>query len=565
MVTKSIRAFFFGFLILLSLSGCNKKIMLNASGVGRGTSEGGSSSSNGNNSSSGSGSSSSSSGSGVGTNGSSYPGYPGGNGAGNYPQYAAPTCTMVPFLTNPQSFQSPGVMVSALLRVNGVATRVSIGVSGGNEGLVVLPMPATTMFTVSPFVRTDYVAVVEGPGGRGTCGMTINIILPNLFPACVGPGAATNPACFGTIVPMPTGMGPTLQYREEDIVRTTVETRGYCSMWRSGQVNPEYKWLASASAPILSVYAASNGLMLATYDLKFMQDDPNRALNVAIDMSPLKQAYGDAWRTQKVRFAICDNVEMDTPLGRMATFKCSDKDSTDNYGPKLGLSHKIGTTKWNEMATEYNAGEIPVNFTVGVWWKKNAIPDNDPKCKVRQSPLVLNFGDQYPETLSAAEGPLFDLVGNGVKKKTSWIAANNGQAGFLILNPADGKSVKVQHLFGNRTLLPSGALPAADHANGFVALALYDSNADGKIDPSDAVWSKLRIWFDENANGLVDGAYEIRTLADKGVVEIPLRYAPVALSDAKGNSIFQMGVFKMSKPGVGVIDRLLMDYWFYQQ
>ncbi len=556
MFGRTLRIGLFGFLILLCLSGCNKKLLVNgslASGSGRGS--GGATGSNSNTSESGtSGGSSSSSGSGAGAN--SY---------NPYPQYAAPTCTMMPFLSNPNAFQNPGVMVSAILRVSGVATRVSIGVSGGNEALVTLPMPATTMFTVNPFVRTDFVAVVEGPGGRSICSMTVNIVLPNLFPACVGPGAASNPACFGTINPMPSGMGPTLQYRDEDIVRTTVETRGYCSIWRSGQINPEYKWLATASAPILSIYAASNGMQLATYDLKFMQDDPNRALNVAIDMSPLKQIYGDAWRTQKVRFAICDNVEMDSPLGRMATYKCSDKDSTDNHGPKLGLSHKIGTTKWNEMATEYNAGEIPVNFTMGLWWKKNATPDNDPKCKVRQSPLVMNFGDQYPETLSAAEGPLFDLVGNGVKKKTSWIAPNAGQAGFLILNPADGKTVKVQHLFGNRTQLPNGQLPAADHANGFVALALYDSNGDLKISPADAVWPKLRLWFDENANGLVDGAYEIRTMADKGVVEIPLQYAPVALSDAKGNSIFQMGVFKMNKPGVGVVDKLLMDYWFYQQ
>jgi len=555
MYGRLLRLAFFALAGSLCLTGCNKRVILNSgfvSGAGRGSGSGASGTANTSESSS---SSSSASSSGFGTN-SNYP---------PYPQYAAPTCSMMPFLSNPSAFQNPGVMVSALLRVNGVATRVSIGVSGGNEGLVTLPYPATTMFTVNPFVRTDFVAVVEGPGGRSVCSMTVNIVLPNLFPACVGAAAAQNPACFGTINPMPSGMGQTLQYRDEDIVRTTVETRGYCSLYRSGQINPEYKWLATATAPILSVYAASDGLVLATFDLKFMQDDPNRALNLAIDMSPLKTAFGDAWRTQKVRFAMCDDVEMDTPLGRMATHKCSDKDSANNYGPRMGLSHKIGTTKWDEMATEYNAGEIPANFQVGLWWKKNAIPDNDPKCKARQSPLVMNFGGQYPETLSAADGPLFDLIGNGVKKKTSWIAPNAGQAAFLILNPADGKTVKVQHLFGNRTMLPNGQLPAADHENGFVALALYDSNGDGKITSADAVWTKLRLWFDENANGLVDGAYEIRTMADKGVVEIPLQYAPVALSDAKGNSIFQMGVFKMNQPGGGVVDKLLMDYWFYQQ
>jgi hypothetical protein len=363
---------------------------------------------------------------------------------------------------------------------------------------------------------------------------------------------------------MPTGMGGGLQFRDEDIVRTTVETKGYCSIWRGQQLNPKYKWLATATAPILSVYAASNGLMLGSYDLKFMQTDPNRALNLAIDMSPLKQIYGDAWRTQKVRFAVCDNVEVDSPLGRMATYKCSDKDSTDDHGPRLGISHKIGTTRWSEMATEYNAGEIPASFAMGLWWKELSTPDNDPKCKVRQSPLVMNFGDLYPETLSAAEGPLFDLVGNGVRKKTSWIAPSSGKSGFLILNPGTS-AVKVHHLFGNRTLLPNGTLPVKDHANGFDALALYDSNADRKITPADTVWPKLRIWFDENANGLIDGSYEVRTMADKSVTEIPLQYAPVALSDAKGNSIFQMGVFKQSVPGTGIMDRLLLDYWFYQQ
>jgi hypothetical protein len=41
-------------------------------------------------------------------------------------------------------------------------------------------------------------------------------------------------------------------------------------------------------------------------------------------------------------------------------------------------------------------------------------------------------------------------------------------------------------------------------AQGFAALAAYDSNGDGVIDANDPIYSQLRLWVDGNHDGAVD-------------------------------------------------------------
>jgi hypothetical protein len=110
-----------------------------------------------------------------------------------------------------------------------------------------------------------------------------------------------------------------------------------------------------------------------------------------------------------------------------------------------------------------------------------------PQPQMHRDPLILNLDGNGIRTVGLDAGIYFDHDCNGFKELTGWVAPGNG---FLLVDtngnasPDDGSE-----LFGDFTILPNGMLAV----NGFQALEQYDSNADGKIDAHDPIWSKLRI------------------------------------------------------------------------
>jgi hypothetical protein len=135
-------------------------------------------------------------------------------------------------------------------------------------------------------------------------------------------------------------------------------------------------------------------------------------------------------------------------------------------------------------------------------------PDDDPPHEYLPleqglgDPLILDLNGDGIHTTSLASPVLFDARGDGNLVEMAWTHPNTVEAFLWVDLGRNNKVDDGRELFGTGTVLPSGERAV----HGFEALAVYDQpahagNADGRIDRSDRIWAKLRLWVDENHDG----------------------------------------------------------------
>ena len=168
-------------------------------------------------------------------------------------------------------------------------------------------------------------------------------------------------------------------------------------------------------------------------------------------------------------------------------------------------------------------------------------------------PLILDLnGDGLATTNLDQSDVYFDLDSNGFAERTAWIDANDG---LLVLDrDGDGKITNGQELFGDQTLLSNGTRATS----GFEALREFDDNKDGKIDASDIVYLKLKVWQDLNRDG-VSQAEEMKSLADVGIKAINLSSTFTGAADAMGNIQRRLGSFVKTDGSDGQIGEYLLN------
>jgi Ca2+-binding RTX toxin-like protein len=134
---------------------------------------------------------------------------------------------------------------------------------------------------------------------------------------------------------------------------------------------------------------------------------------------------------------------------------------------------------------------------------------------VRRDPVVLDLDGNGIEITTLENGVNFDLDNNGFKEKIQWV---NNIDGILArdLN-GNGKIDNGSEVFGDQVKMSNGQISA----NGYEALLDLDKNKDYILDSRDAAFRTLKLWVDENTNGITDTG-ELKTLTEMGIDSLNL-------------------------------------------
>ncbi len=183
---------------------------------------------------------------------------------------------------------------------------------------------------------------------------------------------------------------------------------------------------------------------------------------------------------------------------------------------------------------------------------------------VTLSPIVIDTAGNGYALTSADNGVTFDLDANGiVSEQIAWTKPDSDDAWLVYDRNGNGRIDSGAELFGSRTpAYADGSDRIAE--NGFDALLLAEgptygpSTPDGVIDARDAVFSKLRLWFDRDHNGGSDPT-ELVSLEDAGVIAIETQYRKLPFRDRYGNRFSLMGHAVVRGPNGRPVTRRIFD------
>ena len=167
-------------------------------------------------------------------------------------------------------------------------------------------------------------------------------------------------------------------------------------------------------------------------------------------------------------------------------------------------------------------------------------------------PLLLDLGTGIGTTSFRAQPVFFDMDHSGTLKSTSWADSNTG---ILAIADANGKVTNISQLFSpyfGGSAGNNGGVGSALFTNGFTALAAQDTNHDGMINSSDAIWSQLRVWVDGNHDANV-GLGELKTLSQLGITQINVSHTASEAYN-NGNRISATGSFVRNGQTVQMAD-----------
>jgi hypothetical protein len=153
------------------------------------------------------------------------------------------------------------------------------------------------------------------------------------------------------------------------------------------------------------------------------------------------------------------------------------------------------------------------------------------------SPIVVDLEGDGIALTNRDRGVHFDLDADGDREQLSWTAVGADDAWLCLDRNGNGTIDDGQELFGSYTPQPDP--PQGSEPNGFLALAVFDTaanggNGNGAIDSGDSIYHDLLLWHDSNHNGKSEPD-ELKSLSSYGITAISLAYKLSRKVDEYGN------------------------------
>jgi hypothetical protein len=175
-----------------------------------------------------------------------------------------------------------------------------------------------------------------------------------------------------------------------------------------------------------------------------------------------------------------------------------------------------------------------------MWHNSHEDAPNDPYCEAYGcSPVLVDLENDGIHLTGVDDPVSFDIDADGGADLISWTDRSEGM--LALDRNGNGIIDDGGELFGNATRLANGIRAA----NGYEALAELDTwtfggNGNGVIEPSDAVFSSLRMWTDLNHDG-VSQPEELKTLTEAGIRLMGVDYRESRRRDRYGNEFRFVG------------------------
>ncbi|MDV7438139.1 hypothetical protein R4447_16460, partial [Acinetobacter baumannii] len=212
-------------------------------------------------------------------------------------------------------------------------------------------------------------------------------------------------------------------------------------------------------------------------------------------------------------------------------------------GQVIGLSLSVAGLVYNIYENKY--GSYTLNDVGNYWFdafnKNNSSMslNNDGVKKYHiYDPVILDLDGDGIETIAANKwaGVLFDHDNDGIRTSTGWVGSDDG---ILVLDRnGDGIINDGSELFGDSVTLKDGS----QASNGYVALAEFDSNGDGKVNAEDTNFEQLKVWRDLNQDG-VSQANELFGLTELEIQSLNLNHTNTDTALGNDNILAQTGSF----------------------
>ncbi|MFV0576712.1 MAG: calcium-binding protein [Vibrio sp.] len=153
----------------------------------------------------------------------------------------------------------------------------------------------------------------------------------------------------------------------------------------------------------------------------------------------------------------------------------------------------------------------------------------------RRDPLILDLDGNG---VSVTESAYFDHNANGIANRTEWVSSTDG---LLALDRDDNGTIDSgRELFGDNTLNSNGNTAS----DGYAALKEFDVNNDNIIDQEDKIFDQLKVWVDENSDG-ISQEHELKKLSSLNIKSIDLTHENLhsQYSDVQGANHSTQSVF----------------------